>query len=330
VSEKMILIVDDKPNNLSVLREILKQDYKLAFAKGGQEALTAVKKHQPDLILLDIMMPDMDGYEVCQRLKADEESADVPIIFVTAMSDIEDETKGFEVGGVDYITKPVSSSIVRARVATHLSLVRVKTLEKNQLAIIQRLGRAAEFKDNETGLHVIRMSHYAHILALATGMNDADAEMLFHAAPMHDVGKIGIPDHILLKPGALDKDEYEQMKKHAEIGAGIIGQHNSQLLKTAYTIAYTHHEKWDGSGYPQGLKAEEIPLLGRIVAIADVFDALTSERPYKKAWSIDKATNLLREEAGRHFDAELIKLFLAEETFGKVLKIREQWAETSS
>lgn len=249
----------------------------------------------------------------------------IPVIFVTALADVADEARGFALGAVDYITKPVSPPIVKARVRTHLSLVRVEELLQSRLQIVQRLGLAAEYKDNETGLHVIRMSHYAQILARAAGFSEARAEQLLHAAPMHDVGKIGIPDAILRKPGKLDAAEWQVMQQHAEIGARIIGEHATGLLRMAHDIALSHHEKWDGSGYPHGLQGEAIPIEGRIVAIADVFDALTSERPYKKAWTVEAAIELLRAESGRHFDAHLVELFIAE--LPQILQIKARWAE---
>ena len=323
--QSLILIVDDEANNLQVLRHILQDDYRLVFAKSGVKALELVNKEKPDLILLDVMMPEMSGHEVCRILKTQPHTRSIPVIFVTALSDINDEKLGFELGAVDYITKPVSPPIVRARIKNHLSLVRVEELLETRLQIVQTLGLAAEYKDNETGLHVIRMSHYAQILARAAGFNDADAERILHAAPMHDVGKIGIPDAILRKPGKLDADEWQVMQTHAEIGGRIIGQHDDGLLKMAHDIAVSHHEKWDGSGYPAGLAGTDIPLEGRIVAIADVFDALTSERPYKKAWPVEQAVQLLRDEAGKHFDPELVPLFI--EQLAEILHIKEQWAE---
>lgn len=225
----------------------------------------------------------------------------IPVIFVTAMIASDDELRGLELGAVDYITKPISPPIVKARLKTHLALSdqnqelelkvqqRTRQLDATRLQIIQRLGRAAEYKDNETGLHVIRMSLFAYELAKAAGMSEADACLLKDAAPMHDIGKIGIPDDILKKKGHLDEAEMAIMRKHCEIGAEIIGDDDSELLQLAKTVAMTHHEKWDGSGYPLGLTAENIPSVGRIVAIADVFDALTSERPYKHAWSVEDA-----------------------------------------
>jgi putative two-component system response regulator len=271
------------------------------------------------------MMPGMTGYEVCRALKADPTTRHLPVIFITALTDVEDETQGFAAGAVDYITKPVSPPVVQARVRTHLSLVKVDELRQTRLQIVQRLGLAAEYKDNETGLHVIRMSHYAQALALAAGFSPAAAEDLLHAAPMHDVGKIGIPDAILRKPGRLDDEELVVMRRHAEIGAHIIGEHPSGLLHMAHKIALTHHEKWDGSGYPRGLRGEDIPLEGRIVAIADVFDALTSKRPYKEAWPVEQALQALREGAGSHFDPALVALFI--EHLPDMLVVKARWAE---
>ena len=329
----VVLVVDDTPFNIDVLRGVLSSHYTLKVATNGEKALTLARSHpQPELVLLDVMMPGMDGYEVCRRLKRDEQTRNIPVVFVTSMSEVEDERKGFESGGVDYITKPVSPPLVQARVATHLRLyaherhltemvkARTKELEQTRLEIIRRLGRAAEFKDDETGQHVIRMSHYTRILAEAAGMAAEDVEVLFNAAPMHDIGKIGIPEAILLKPGKLTPDEWTVMKKHPAIGAGIIGRHEHPLLNTARIVALTHHEKWDGSGYPRGLVGEQIPLVGRIVSIADVFDALTSERPYKHAWPVQEAVDFLKQQSGSQFDPRLVELFLAK--LPEVLRVR--------
>jgi putative two-component system response regulator len=320
-----LLLVDDEATNLQVLRHILQDDYRLLFAKDGDKALELANREHPDLVLLDVMMPGMTGFEVCQRLKAEQATRGIPVIFVTALTDVPDEAKGFEVGAVDYITKPVSPPIVKARVRTHLSLVRVEELRETRLQIVQRLGKASEYKDNETGLHVIRMSHYAQILARAAGFAEKAADDLLNAAPMHDVGKIGIPDAILQKPGRLEEDEWAVMRQHPEIGARIIGEHDSPLLTLARSIALTHHERWDGTGYPNGLRGEEIPVEGRIVAIADVFDALTSVRPYKPAWSVEDAVELLRREKGSQFDPELVELFLG--CLPEILAVRERWAD---
>ncbi|QZX85101.1 response regulator [Metapseudomonas otitidis] len=320
-----LLLVDDEPTNLQVLRHILQDDYRLLFAKDGPKALELAGRERPALVLLDVMMPGMTGHDVCQQLKNDPATREIPVIFVTALADTEDEAKGFEVGAVDYITKPVSPAIVKARVRTHLSLVRMDELKRTRLEIVQRLGLAAEYKDNETGLHVIRMSHYSRILARALGWSEADCDDLLNAAPMHDVGKIGIPDAVLRKPGKLDADEWAVMRQHVSIGANIIGEHPSGLLRMAQRIALTHHEKWDGSGYPNGLAGEDIPIEGRIVAIADVFDALTSERPYKQAWPVEEAVAFLREQSGQHFDPDLVELFIQQ--LPAVLEVKARWAE---
>ena len=320
-----LLLVDDEPTNLQVLRHVLQADYRLLFATDGARALQVAREQLPQLILLDIMMPGMDGYAVCRALKADPATAGIPVIFVTALNDSQDETAGFDVGGVDYLTKPVSPPVVRARVRTHLSLVRMEELRETRLQIVQRLGRAAEYKDNETGLHVIRMSHFSQLLALAAGCSPAWAEDLLNAAPMHDVGKIGIPDAVLRKPGPLDADEWATMRRHPEIGAEIIGEHPSGVLQLAREIALAHHEKWDGSGYPRGLAGEAIPLSARIVAIADVFDALTTRRPYKEPWPVQEAMNHIAAQAGKHFDPALVALFAP--LLPQLLEIRARWAE---
>ncbi len=320
-----ILIVDDEPTNLQVLRQILQDDYRLLFARDGHKALELAGQEAPQLILLDVMMPGLTGHDTCQALKQNPATAHIPVIFVTALSDVDDEARGFELGAVDYITKPVSPPIVKARVRNHLSLVRIDELRDSRMQIIERLGRAAEYKDNETGLHVIRMSHYAQAIALAAGWTAASAEELLTAAPMHDIGKIGTPDHILLKPGPLTPEEWAIMKRHPLIGAEIIGEHSSSLLRLARQIALCHHEKWDGSGYPQGLRGEDIPIEARIVAVADVFDALTTARPYKKAWTVEAAIELLHKEAGKHFDPRLIELF--DQVLPQILAIKERWAE---
>ncbi|HET8707378.1 MAG TPA: HD domain-containing phosphohydrolase, partial [Pseudomonadales bacterium] len=305
---------------------ILQDDYRLLFAKSGEDALAVAGRDQPDLILLDVMMPEMTGFEACQNLKRNSITARIPVIFVTALKDEVDETTGFALGGVDYISKPVVPAIVKARVKTHLSLVQADELKRTRLQIIQRLGRASEYKDNETGLHVVRMSHYSQVLALAHGFPAGLAEDLLNAAPMHDVGKIGIPDSIMLKPGKLTEEEFAIMKRHPEIGAEILGESESRLLQMARLVALYHHEKWDGSGYPHGLVGEAIPIEARIVALADVFDALTSKRPYKEAWSVEAALDYIQQQAGKHFDPQLVELML--QHMPTILQIKERWAET--
>lgn len=337
-SKPIVLVVDDTPDNIDVLTGVLSDDYKVQAALSGRIALKiAMGAKPPDLILLDVMMPEMDGYEVCKRLKREPHTTKIPIIFVTAKSDVEDEEYGFKLGAVDYITKPISPPLVKARVKTQLSLYdqsrhlehlvkqRTQELNETRIEIIRRLGRAAEFKDNETGMHVIRMSWFSRFLAEKAGESEDWCELLYNAAPMHDIGKIGIPDRILLKPGKLDDEEWEMMQRHAEYGAEILGEHPSPLLQLAREVALFHHERWDGSGYPHGLKGHNIPLSARIVSIADVFDALTSERPYKKAWSEAKAIQLLNDEAGLHFDPELVPLFIG--CLPKIRQIQLQYAE---
>ena len=334
----IVLVVDDTPENIDVLSGALRGDYKIKVAASGEAALRiAAGDPKPDIVLLDIMMPEMDGYEVCRRLKANPVTARIPVIFITAKAEVSDEQRGFELGAVDYITKPISPPIVQARVRTQLALYdqrrelekvvaeRTQELNETRLAVIRRLGRAAEFKDNETGLHVIRMSRYSRLIAEAIRVSDDWAELLLNAAPMHDIGKIGIPDHILRKPGKLDPDEWETMRRHPAFGAEIIGDHPSELLRLSREIALAHHEKWDGSGYPHGLAGEAIPISARIVAIADVFDALTTERPYKAAWEVEKAVELIEQEAGRHFDPILVSAFL--DVLPQVLAVRDRYAE---
>jgi putative two-component system response regulator len=323
--KQSLLLVDDEPTNLRVLRTVLQEQYRLLFAKSGEEALQLLQQETPDLILLDVMMPGLTGFDVCTRLKANPQTRAIPVIFVTALKEEMDETKGFEVGAVDYITKPISPAVVRARVKTHLSLVQAQELKQTRLQVIQRLGRAAEYKDNETGLHVMRMSHYAQVLALAYGFTEQKAEDLLHAAPMHDIGKIGIADSILLKPGKLTAEEYKEMQKHPLIGAEIIGDCESDLLKMAKAVALYHHEKWDGSGYPFGLSGEQIPVEARIVALSDVFDALTSARPYKQAWGIEDTLQHIRAQKGQHFEPILVDLL--EQNLPQILEIKQRWAE---
>ncbi len=321
----LVLVVDDESANLQLMRKLLDQDYRLLFAKDGPRALDLARDEQPNLILLDVMMPDMSGHEACRRLKADPVTASIPIIFVTALTDAIDEVTGFEAGAVDYINKPVSAPILRARVKTHLSLVHLDELRESRLNIVQRLGRAAEYKDTETGYHVVRMSHYAAILARAIGRPESWVDDMLAAAPMHDIGKIGIPDHILTKPAKLTPEEWEVMKTHPLIGAEIIGEHSDSMLRMAYQAALTHHEKWDGSGYPRGLAGESIPIEGRVVAVADVFDALTSVRPYKRPWSNEEATDLIKSEAGRHFDPTVVEAFLR--SLPDLLAVQKRYAD---
>ena len=334
-----ILVVDDVPDNISLLSNILSGEYKVKASNNGKMAITIARKTPPDLILLDVMMPEMDGYEVCQKLKEDPRTKNIPVIFITALGEASEEKLGFEIGAVDYITKPVSPPIVLARVKTHLLLYmqnrileqrvaeRTEELRASRFEIIRRLGLAAEFRDNETGMHVVRIGYLSRMIAESIGISKVEADIILNAAPMHDVGKIGIPDSILLKPGRLTDAERSVMEKHAEFGAKIIGEHDDELLIAAASAALTHHEKWDGTGYPNGLMKEEIPLIGRITAIVDVFDALTSSRPYKEPWPIERAVELIESEAGKHFDPELVPVFLA--NIDKIIEIKNQNSDST-
>lgn len=318
-----ILIVDDEPQNLAALEQILSGDYQLIFARNGAQALTAALKHVPSLILLDIEMPGMNGYAVCRELKADKRTDGIPVIFVTSLADVGDEAAGFAVGAVDYIIKPVSPAIVSARVRTHLSLVRATLLEQSYLDAIYMLGEAGHHNDNDTGVHIWRMAAYCKALAAACGWNAAACNQIELAAPMHDTGKIGIPDSVLKKPGKLDAAEWVVMKTHSRIGHDILAKSKAPVFQMAAQIALSHHERWDGSGYPNALAGESIPESARIVALADVYDALTMKRPYKEAWPIDRAIATMKESAGSHFDPRLVDTFVSIQP--QIVKIQAEW-----
>jgi putative two-component system response regulator len=318
-----VLLVDDEPNNLKVLQQILKDRYQLIFAINGEKALAAAIEHRPDIILLDIMMPGMDGYQVCSHLKANPLIAAIPVIFVTAMGETENEAHGFDVGAVDYIQKPVSGPIVLRRVQTHLSLVRVEELDELARAAIEMLGDAGHYNDPYTGDHIWRMADYSEALARAAGWTPSQVEMIKLAAPTHDTGKIGIPHGILKAPRMLNEEEWAVMKTHSQIGYEILRRSDNPVFKMAAEIARYHHEKWDGSGYPIGLAVEAIPEAARIVAIADVFDALTSKRPYKEPWSTEDTLKTMQQIAGSHLDPRLMALFL--EIMPEISHIMAKW-----
>ncbi|MFK5986555.1 MAG: response regulator [Pseudomonadota bacterium] len=335
-----ILIVDDTPANLDVLKGVLGNSYEIKAAINGNIALKIANMQPPDLILLDIMMPEMDGYEVCKQLKANQKTFNIPVIFITAMLDAKDEQKGFDVGGVDYITKPINPGIVKSRVKTHLALanqqracqfivdMQTKELMDNQKSAIYMLGEAGHYNDTDTGVHIWRMASYSAALAHALNWPVPQVELLEMAAPMHDMGKIGIPDSILKAPRKLSDEEWLIMQGHSIIGYQILKKGKSHLFHMAAEIALSHHEKYDGTGYPEGLKAERIPESARIVAIADVFDALTMERPYKKAWPGEKALTLIEEESGKHFDPDFVSTFLAIQD--EIIQIKEDWEDKKS
>ncbi|SFK14507.1 HD domain-containing phosphohydrolase [Methylophaga sulfidovorans] len=344
-----ILIVDDQLINIKLLEKMLRQAgfTSLYSTNLGAEVKQRYFEYEIDLILLDIRMPDMDGFQVMESLHTAIHNDYLPILVITAELTQEIRKKSLSSGAKDFITKPFDQTEVIQRIRNMLEVrllhkqvmtqnvtleqqvkIRTQQLEQSRLEIIKRLGRAAEYKDNETGNHILRMSHFAEMLALAASLNESFAADILTAAPMHDIGKIGIPDHILLKPGKLNADEWEVMKTHVKIGADLLADTDVPLLKLASNIALTHHEKWDGSGYPNGLKGKDIPIEGRICAVCDVFDALTSERPYKKAWPIDKAVDYLTEQKGHHFDPELVEHFLS--ILEEVLHYRAHHPDTLS
>ncbi len=320
-----VLLVDDEPNNLKVLQQILKDRFQLLFAINGEKALAAAREHRPDIILLDIMMPDMDGYQVCTRLKAEPITANIPVIFVTAMGEMENEARGFDVGAVDYIQKPVSGPIVLRRVQTHLSLVRVDELDQLARAAIEMLGDAGHYNDPYTGDHIWRMAAYSAALARAAGWTSSQVAMMELAAPTHDTGKIGIPHGILKAARTLNEEEWAIMKSHSQIGFDILNKSDNPVFKLAAEIARYHHEKWDGSGYPLGLAGEAIPESARIVAIADVFDALTTKRPYKEPWPLADTLKAMQDMAGSHFDPRLLALFMAD--MPEILRLKAAWGQ---
>lgn len=319
-----LLVVDDEPNNLAVMRQILEGHYPLVFARNGREALAAVAKHHPALVLLDIQMPDMDGYTVCRAIQANPLWADIPVIFVTALSEVGNEAMGFEAGAVDYIAKPVSPVLVRARVRTHISLVKAAQLNQSYHDAVSMLGEAGHFNDTDTGEHIWRMAEYAAHLAQEAGWSAEQCQLMRLAAPMHDTGKLGIPDSLLRKPGKLDAKEWEIMKTHSRIGHDILCKSHAPVFQMAAEIALHHHERWDGSGYPDGLAGTAIPESARIVAVADVFDALSMKRPYKEPWPIDRVMATIRESAGTHFEPRLVDLF--ENARPAIQRIQEHWA----
>ena len=331
-----ILIVDDSPSNVDVLCELL-HDYRRRVAIDGATALRLVQARPPALVLLDVMMPKMDGFEVCRHLQADPATAGIPVIFITGLGDERNETLGFEVGGVDYITKPFNTRVVRARVETQIELktgrdrlrtensrlearVEARTSELNAaleslrtsaIDTVCRLGLAAEYKDDETGQHVLRMANYAVAVARELGWKKDALDLLLHAAPMHDIGKIALPDSVLKKPGPLDASEWKIVKQHPLIGARILSGSSSEVIRLAEIVALSHHEKWDGSGYPHGISGDAIPLVGRVVAVCDVFDALTVRRPYKGPFSLPEALSIIRQGAGSHFDPTVVDAFFS-------------------
>ncbi len=355
-----LLVVDDTPENLTILGELLQPAYRVRAANSGQSALRiAASDPKPDLILLDVMMPDLDGYAVFARLREDSRTRDIPVIFVTALDTAPNEQYGLDLGAVDYITKPLRPSIVLARVRTQLELKRARDwlrdqntfleaeiarrMAENQLVqdiSIHALARLAETRDPETGNHLRRTQEYVRTLAMALQshsrfalfLTDRNIQLLAKSAPLHDIGKVGIPDHILLKQGPLDSEEWEIMKTHAQLGSEAIEQAERdaeqpvEFLTLAKEIAHYHHEKWDGGGYPEGRAGDAIPISARLMALADVFDALITRRVYKPPMPHVRARDIIAAERGRHFDPDIVEAFLA--CFDKFRAIAERYSDS--
>ena len=345
LAKKTILLVDDAPDNLLLMNDLLKDQYKVKIASSGEKALRIAQSGNPlDLILLDVMMPEMDGYEVCRRLKLDPATRDIPIIFLTAKTDVDAEKRGLDLGAVDYLAKPISPPIALARVRNHLLLKDSADFLRDQNAFLEKqvasrteevmaiqdvtilsMASLAETRDNETGNHIRRTQYYVKALAeklrhhprFAAVLTDSYISQLFKSAPLHDIGKVGIPDRILLKPGKFEPHEFEIMKTHTTLGRDAIAHAEQSLgtsvpfLALAKEIAYGHQEKWDGSGYPIGVAGEAIPVSARLMAVADVYDALISRRVYKEGMSHDKAVGIIIEGRGSHFDPDMVDAFIA-------------------
>ncbi len=345
MAQETILVVDDEPTNLMVLSDLLRPTYGVRVAKDGEAALRAVATPpRPDLVLLDVMMPGMDGHEVLRRLRQDEATSDLPVLFLTALVDVEHEERGLEAGAVDYLTKPIRPAIVRARVRMQLDVKRARDMLRDnnafleeevrrrveeialtEFAGIRALAHLAETRDLDTGVHILRTQRFVEELArrlqdhprFAHALTQATVDLMVRAAPLHDIGKVGIPDSILLKPGSLTPEEWTVMQCHTTLGADALARAEHDVgkpvpfLPMARTIARSHHERWDGSGYPDGLAGDDIPVPARLMAVADVFDALISKRVYKDAMSIDQARAIIVEGRGTHFDPDVVTAFEA-------------------
>lgn len=341
-----ILVVDDEAANVRLLQKVLEMDgyNNIICTQNPLQVLDLYKEHNSDLILLDLDMPELDGYGVMEQLNTLTNGKPPTILVLTAQHMQSYRQRALDNGARDYVTKPFDAKELLSRVRNLLEVQmaskymkyqneileqkvqqRTQEIHDTRLQVVRRLGRAAEYRDEETGLHIIRMSKMAVIIGKAAGMDDEQCDLLLNAAPMHDIGKIGIPDYILLKPGKFEPEEWEIMKTHAQIGADILSGGDSELMNMAHDIAISHHEKWNGKGYPNGLVAEAIPLVGRITALADVFDALTSRRPYKEPWTVDKSLELIKSESGQHFDPRLVDIFV--DKLPEIIAIKEKYAE---
>ncbi|MGA1933739.1 HD domain-containing phosphohydrolase [Arcobacter sp. YIC-464] len=328
LEEMKIISIDDNENNLFLI-EAFCNDMGLNVKSFSQplDALLYVLNNKVDMILIDYMMPQLNGLEFIKEFRKN--NTKTPIIMITAANDQDVHNEAFQAGANDFLNKPVNSTLFKARVLNLLNLYKNTLLIEDKAKLLEEevatatkelierehetlniLGKTAEYKDPETASHVARVAHYSKMLAREYGLNEKEQDIIYFASPFHDLGKVGIEDNILLKPGRLDKEEFEVMKTHASIGYEILKNSKSEYLQAGAIIAITHHEKYDGSGYPKALQGEQIHIYGRIVAIVDVFDALTSHRPYKKAWTFEEALNLLVEEKGKHFDPNIVDLFI--------------------
>lgn len=353
MEQAKVLIVDDAEENIDILVNTLEEEYEIRVATNGKRALELAKQEEPDIILLDVMMPVMDGFEVCKILKENEVSMHIPVIFLTALSQHEEEAKGLSLGAIDFIVKPFNPELVKVRVANHVklkfhqdqleSLVRERTqeLEKTQEVTIKSMGTLAEYRDPETGGHINRTQLYVRLLVeelkdhpnFCDALTDEAVDLITKSAPLHDIGKVGVHDEILLKPAKLTKAEFEEMKLHTEYGKRVIEKAEFELgtesfLRYAKEIAYTHHERWDGTGYPNGLKEREIPVSGRVMALADVYDALISKRVYKPPYPHAKAKKIIIESSESHLDPEVVEAFLrVEDKFIEVARAHADFEE---
>lgn len=349
IHDGKILIIDDEPGNIAVLERVLKSSgfKNVKSISDARDAIDTFNDFLPDLVLLDLNMPHFNGFQIMDQLKqAGKNDPDqyLPVLIVTAQRDHPTRLRALDAGAKDFLTKPLEMTEAVTRIRNHLEMQllhnqvieqkrlleekvqeRTQEVEATRMEIIHRLGRAAEYRDNETGMHVVRMSYLCERLGQELGMPERECKLLLYASPLHDVGKIGIPDYILLKPGKLTEAEYETMKLHPQIGAEILSGGTSELMEMARIIALTHQERWDGSGYPQGLKGEEIPLMGRIVALCDVFDALTSKRHYKEAYSLEKSWEIIESQKGTSFEDSLVETF--EKILPEMLEITKKFSD---
>jgi len=335
-----VLAVDDDPDLLALIGKVLAQDYKVLAAEDPGTALDyAVAKPRPDLILLDVEMPGASGFELCRVLKGDASTADIPVIFLTGNTEAKTQIEGLQMGAVDYITKPINAAVLQARVRTQVALAnrraelerlvkeRTSALESTRLQLIRRLSRAMELHESAAvGNRVMRLSQYARLIAHAAGAKPAVSEMLSIAAPLHDVGKLGIPSEILRKPGKLSAPDWERIRRHPEIGADIIGEHDDPLLKLARQLALTHHERWDGAGYPKGLKGEQIPWAGRVMAVVDAFESMTTTQFWREPMKFMEAAHEIQEGAGKRYDPRIVEAF--RKALPLMKKVREAYNDS--